>query len=718
MAGCLLQNANGSTIVSHPLAPNRSGEFSNFGPSHQQVADDFVVGAENEIRAISWYGGYPSDSAAITDSVAFSIRLFADQSGTPASVPSWIAEVHAKAIDTGKDLGTISWLSYMVEHPVPSLTPGVYWLSIVEIDPRTPTFTVSQWLWADTTTAGHRALRNSDNAVWVADRDTNHAFAIVAVPELGSPRAGLLIAVMCAAVLLVRSREEPFDLGMRQILGATARIAPGMPPKWILLIGSLLVGLVNDRVMAYVAVFGGPEFLSSVGTGYVSHGQYLGRPINDSGQSVVIAAKHVTGTSYGTRAFRVDSVAGAIELGHLGTDNSGDTIVHVNAINAVGTAVGVADRYDAGNSLGPRAVRWDGSGTAATELGNLGTRFDGYTSSWAYGVNDSGTAVGFAERHDLDGNYGRRPVRWDGSGTAAIELGILGTDATGFAFDEALAINNRGTAIGNLFKFVAGESLGQRAVRWESSGTSAIELGNLGTESDGRTVTTAFDINEAGTVVGYAQKNIAGAIAGGRAVRWDGSGTSATELGHLGTDSFGETGCEAIAVNASGTAVGRAYKYVEGRSLGERAVRWDAMGTSATELGHLAADDFGVSYNWANDINDHGIAVGVASIYEFGNLVGEHAVAWGEDAQAIDLNTLIDPASGWRLSQAYGISNTGWISGIGKYDPDGPGIEPAYHRLFLLQIPEPATFSLVVAASFGAFSCRRRWPADPRTGKA
>lgn len=468
-----------------------------------------------------------------------------------------------------------------------------------------------------------------------------------------------------------------------------------MPLVRLQLLFSIWIGLTNAAA-AYVTVFGGPEYLPSVGTGYVAQGQYVGRPVNDAGQSVVYVAKYVRGTMYGTRAFRVDPVAGAIELGHLGTDGRGDTFVHVNAINALGTAVGVADRYDAGNSLGPRAVRWDGWGTSATELGNLGTRFDGYTSSWAYAVNDRGTAVGFAERYESGVYYGHRPVRWDGSGTSATELDNLGTDASGFAYDEALAINGSGTTIGNLSKYTAGEFLGVRAVRWESSGTSVIELGNLGTESSGYAETVVFDVNDSGTAVGGAQKYIAGANAGGRAVRWDGAGTSATELGHLGTDSFGETGCAAIAVNASGTAVGRAYKYVAGRDLGERAVRWDAVSTSATELGYLSADDFGVSYNWANDINDSGIAVGVASIYEFGNLVGDHAVAWGDSAQAIDLNTLIDPASGWVLSQAYGISNAGWISGIGLFDPDGPGVEAAYYRLFVLQIPEPRTLGLLL----------------------
>ena len=83
------------------------------------------------------------------------------------------------------------------------------------------------------------------------------------------------------------------------------------------------------------------------------------------------------------------------------------------------------------------------------------------------------------------------------------------------------------------------------------------------------------------------------------------------------------------------------------------------------------------------------MAVGSASIYDAGSLIGKHAVLWMSDAIAIDLNTWIDPASGWTLDEARGVSDTGWISGIGRYDPDGPGPQVSYPRLFVLQIPEP-----------------------------
>ena len=58
----------------------------------------------------------------------------------------------------------------------------------------------------------------------------------------------------------------------------------------------------------------------------------------------------------------------------------------------------------------------------------------------------------------------------------------------------------------------------------------------------------------------------------------------------------------------------------------------------------------------------------------------------GLDAVAIDLNTLIDPASGWTLTEANGISDTNWVTGIGSFDPDGGGPLAAYDRAFLLDV--------------------------------
>jgi len=78
--------------------------------------------------------------------------------------------------------------------------------------------------------------------------------------------------------------------------------------------------------------------------------------------------------------------------------------------------------------------------------------------------------------------------------------------------------------------------------------------------------------------VGGASKFVGERSVGDRAVRWDASGTAATELGNLGTDSSGRTTARAWAVSDDGTAVGYAYKYVGRINMGNCAVLWGAGG--------------------------------------------------------------------------------------------------------------------------------------------
>jgi len=231
-------------------------------------------------------------------------------------------------------------------------------------------------------------------------------------------------------------------------------------------------------------------------------------------------------------------------------------------------------------------------------------------------------------------------------------------------------------------------------------------LGDLGTDNDGFTLSFPEDINNFGIVVGYANKYGNGVDLGTRAVRWDPTGSAAIELGNLGTDAIGKTLSRAEAINSSGTIVGGATKYVSGTSKGGRAVRWNAGGTDAIELGLLGTDNSGTTVSGAAAINDAGIVVGIANEYDnLGALLGRRAVMWGADGLAINLNTLIDPASGWVLTEATSISSDNWISGRGSFDPDGTGSIAAYNRLFLIQVPEPAS---AMALMIGVMLLRNR----------
>jgi uncharacterized membrane protein len=278
-------------------------------------------------------------------------------------------------------------------------------------------------------------------------------------------------------------------------------------------------------------------------------------------------------------------------------------------------------------------------------LQGLDVHFDGWPGE-ALAINDAGTAVGYAE--DWDPSYvSVKPyaTRWNAPGTAINALGYPGN--SGGISTTATAINKSGVVIG----------WGGAGYRWDASGALIHSLDGM-----------PEAINDAGTAVGAFQTN--------RAARWDPASATGTALDGLGLDSYSR----AWDINNTGTAVGTAAPSSAGNTT--RAVRWDAEGVAVTELGTLSTLTY--SYYVAAHINDAGAIVGSASNDSTSD---SRAIFWGPDGVAVDLNTLIDPQSGWTLTAAQGLSNTGWVVGTGTFDPDGVGRQAAYGRLFLMQVP-------------------------------
>jgi probable HAF family extracellular repeat protein len=445
---------------------------------------------------------------------------------------------------------------------------------------------------------------------------------------------------------------------------------------------------------AYITVYGGP--IDTTATLGYTYFPYV--VVNDSGTAV--GNMDTYGAPFHSRIFRWDGSGMAPdELGNLGLNVPGVSTITASAraINSAGTAAGYARKWDGSVNKGYRAIRWNPSAAAATELGNLGTDSSGVTHSQANAINDGGTAVGVARKYDGAGvDMGLHPVRWDASSTAATELENLGANNSDMG-SIPLAINNAGTAVGYVAKYDdnisrdtgIGFIVDLRAVRWDASG-AVTELESLGADPAGKMGSQAEAINSAGTAIGYSHKyGASGNYMGLRAVRWDASGTAATELQGLAADPRDNP--YASAINDAGTIVGAGPK----NSYGYFPIRWDPSGTSATELGNLGTDENGQTSAAPQAINNAGVAVGWA--YDRGSsFLGNRAVYWGLDGAAVDLNTLIDPTSGWLLWSATDISDTGWIAGAGFFDPDGAGGQPRVRRMFLMHVPatavpEPAT---------------------------
>jgi hypothetical protein len=463
----------------------------------------------------------------------------------------------------------------------------------------------------------------------------------------------------------------------------------------------------------FLPVYGGPTYSSATG-GYlavdVGHALYPDvrfNHVNNAGMAAATDSKYDSaGHWIGYRAVRWSATTTATQLD--GNPNSSEA----TGINNSGTVITSAMAWTEGYppyrlpNYQSRPAKWAASSTAATTMEHPYITYDGWPGwdgfTFLHDMNDSGTAVGqvFKSRFNEFGNpvdEGLYPGRWDATGRLT-ELGVLGTRSDGWTVARAYAVNAAGVAAGTVTNWNHPAAIGDQfapssAVRWEAGAIEATELQPLATTGNQYSATHASAINDAGMVVGGGgvfEPN-AGTVRSA-AIRWDAAGNP-TELGNIPGTDYSTIGYSPRAINNAGTAVGRSgpVKGNHGSNLSQRAIRWDGSSATATELGHLGTYTDGSTVADAFAVNAAGTAVGRAAHFDAPSFGDYHAVYWAaNDTQAIDLNTLIDPASGWVLKHAFDISDTGWIVGVGEFDPDGPDRQSAYPRNFLIHVPATA----------------------------
>jgi probable HAF family extracellular repeat protein len=268
-------------------------------------------------------------------------------------------------------------------------------------------------------------------------------------------------------------------------------------------------------------------------------------------------------------------------------------------------------------------VIWEGDDIA--DLGVL----DGTTGSEAWDINERGQVVGACS---AAGDRADRAFVWrDGEMDGLIGFGGPGSAAA------ATSINDVGQIAGGSFTAADPATAEQHAALW-LDGKALVHLATL---PDGRE-SHAWDINEAGLVVGVAQNS----DGTDRAVLW--SDGQPMDLGTLGGADAG-----ASAVNKGGQIAGAART----RDGALQAFVWSDG--AMTGLGTLP----GSRHSRALDINDRGHVVGVAIAPSF-EQNRHRAVLW-RDRAVIDLNTVLSNAPEWELTTARGINGDGIIVGEG-----------------------------------------------------
>ncbi len=319
----------------------------------------------------------------------------------------------------------------------------------------------------------------------------------------------------------------------------------------------------------------------------------------------------------------------------LGTLGGGST--YARAVNISGTVtgwsnLGLGDVYE-------RAYKWQSG-----QLDALPVLGGDPALSMGYSINASGQVVGYSSSPDGTS----RAVRWSDTGIA--DLGTLGGRNA-----AALHINDLGQMVG--WSEFSQDSGKRQAVIWSSGGISTLAAaGNFN---------AARSINNAGNVVGECVTLSTSMVT--QPCAWPGG-----VLPVLG----GSQG-SARDINEAGTIVGWAETAQLDHHGGHipHAALWDAGGIH--DLGTLP----GNMVSRANAINALGQVVGAASIISEFASSPTHAVLW-ENGQITDLNDRLPAGSGWVLTEAYGINDTGQIVGFGGHD----GI---YFRAFLLTPASP-----------------------------
>lgn len=270
-----------------------------------------------------------------------------------------------------------------------------------------------------------------------------------------------------------------------------------------------------------------------------------------------------------------------------------------------------------------------------------------------YGINEKGYVAGY---QGVTGGYNRAVV-WNNNATTTLNsLGGQPRD------DYGQAINDSGQ--------VAGYSKVPSGVYHACVWTNGVPR-DLGTTLSGSSF--AYGINNSNQAVGIGTTPIT-SIYGG-AIRWDNGIPIVLSSSGLAFD-----------INDAGNSVG--YALNNGR--------WEAYlwrGTTAVNIGVLP----GWRQGYARAINASDQVVGYCdSTINF----KYRAFMW-QNGSLYDLNDLLPSGSGWEITEAMDINDTGQIVGYGYYG----GIQ---HAFLMTPVPEPSSILTMLFGIAGTVKLLQR----------
>ena len=362
----------------------------------------------------------------------------------------------------------------------------------------------------------------------------------------------------------------------------------------------------------------------------------------------------------------------AAALAGPGTAALADPVYNITVIGGAGSAaVDINHRGDVVGhfSSGGNTRGFVYTNGGFTEIGTFGGQ-----NSMAVAINDHGQVVGSAAT----------PSGWNHaflfSGGTLHDLGTLGG-----RYSDAYDINNQGVIVGTSDTADAPNFVFRRAFRYAGGSMSS-----LGTLPDGAG-SDAYAINNKGLIGGAASEGLdTFPEFPSHAVLFRGG--SVDLLVPLG---YGDSAVYGL--NDRGQAVGGIPNTTSAH--GSHAFLYD--GGTLIDLGPLWT---GSDESIARDINNHGQVVGNAMIRIDTNHSTWHAFLYDRHGGMVDLNALIDPDSGWMITDANAINDAGQIAATACRG----GVFSDCHavRLDLVSpVPEPGGWAML-ALGIGAIGLR------------